>query len=48
MTTRPTAVVRRDGLGVGRRRTTVTVLAVAPARAGALVEIEAVASIPRR
>jgi enamine deaminase RidA (YjgF/YER057c/UK114 family) len=30
----------------GRRRTAVTVLAVAPARAGALVEIEAVASVP--
>ena len=30
----------------GRRRTAVTVLAVAPARAGALVEIEAVATIP--
>jgi 2-iminobutanoate/2-iminopropanoate deaminase len=30
----------------GDRRTAVTVLAVAPARAGALVEIEAVATIP--
>ena len=30
----------------GSRRTAVTVLAVAPARAGALVEIEAVATIP--
>jgi 2-iminobutanoate/2-iminopropanoate deaminase len=30
----------------GARRTAVTVLAVAPARAGALVEIEAVATIP--
>ncbi|MDO9396577.1 MAG: RidA family protein [Herbiconiux sp.] len=29
----------------GRRRTAVTVLAVAPARAGALVEIEAVAAL---
>ena len=32
----------------GHRRTAVTVLAVAPAREGALVEIEAVASIPGR
>jgi 2-iminobutanoate/2-iminopropanoate deaminase len=31
----------------GNRRTAVTVLAVAPARPGALVEIEAVASLPR-
>ena len=31
----------------GDRRTAVTVLAVTPARAGALVEIEAVASIPQ-
>jgi 2-iminobutanoate/2-iminopropanoate deaminase len=31
---------------VWRHRTAVTVLAVAPARAGALVEIEAVATIP--
>ncbi|SEN10094.1 RidA family protein [Cryobacterium sp. TMT1-3] len=32
----------------GDRRTAVTVLAVTPARAGALVEIDAVASIPGR
>ena len=32
----------------GARRTAVTVLAIAPARPGALVEIEAVASIPAR
>ena len=32
----------------GGRRTAVTVLAVAPARPGALVEIEAVASVPDR
>ncbi|MDJ0339219.1 RidA family protein [Cryobacterium sp. PH31-O1] len=32
----------------GDRRTTVTVLAVTPARAGALVEIDAVAAIPDR
>ena len=31
----------------GNRRTAVTVLAVAPARAGALVEIEAVATVPQ-
>jgi 2-iminobutanoate/2-iminopropanoate deaminase len=32
----------------GDQRTTVTVLAVAPARPGALVEIEAVATVPGR
>jgi len=32
----------------GNRRTAVTVIAVAPARPGALVEIEAVAAIPTR
>jgi 2-iminobutanoate/2-iminopropanoate deaminase len=32
----------------GEHRTAVTVLAVAPARAGALVEIEAVAAVPQR
>jgi 2-iminobutanoate/2-iminopropanoate deaminase len=31
----------------GNRRTAVTVLAVAPARPGALVEIDAIASIPQ-
>ena len=32
----------------GNRRTAVTVLAVAPARPGALVEIDAVAAVPER
>jgi enamine deaminase RidA (YjgF/YER057c/UK114 family) len=32
----------------GQRRTAVTVLAVAPARPGALVEVEAVAAVPPR
>ena len=42
----PGAAYAATGAVWGRRRTAVTVLAVAPARAGALVEIEAVASIP--
>jgi hypothetical protein len=44
----PAAAYAATGAVWGRRRTAVTVLAVAPARAGALVEIEAVASIPAR
>ena len=35
------------GAAWGNRRTAVTVLAVAPARPGALVEIDAIASIPQ-
>ena len=44
----PGAAYAATGAVWGRRRTAVTVLAVAPARDGALVEIEAVASIPGR
>jgi len=44
----PAAAYAATGAVWGRRRTAVTVLAVAPARDGALVEIEAVASIPGR
>ena len=44
----PGAAYAATGEVWGRRRTAVTVLAVAPAREGALVEIEAVASIPGR
>ena len=44
----PGAAYAATGVVWGRRRTAVTVLAVAPAREGALVEIEAVASIPGR
>ncbi|WP_245884732.1 RidA family protein [Glaciihabitans tibetensis] len=42
----PTAAYAATGSVWGDRRTAVTVVAVAPARPGALVEIEAVASIP--
>ena len=42
----PGAAYAATGSVWGARRTAVTVLAVAPARAGALVEIEAVAAIP--
>ena len=44
----PAAAYAATGAVWGRRRTAVTVLAVAPAREGALVEIEAVASVPGR
>lgn len=42
----PGAAYAATGEAWGGRRTAVTVLAVAPARPGALVEIEAVAAIP--
>lgn len=42
----PGAAYAATGAVWGSRRTAVTVLAVAPARPGALVEIEAVAAIP--
>ena len=44
----PGAAYAATGAVWGHRRTAVTVLAVAPAREGALVEIEAVASVPGR
>ena len=43
----PTEAYGATGAVWGQRRTTVTVLAVAPAKPGALVEIEAVAAIPQ-
>ena len=43
----PTEAYAATGAVWGNRRTAVTVLAVAPARAGALVEIEAVATVPQ-
>lgn len=42
----PTAAYAATAAVWGERRTAVTVLAVAPARPGALVEIDAVASVP--
>jgi len=42
----PGAAYAATGSVWGNRRTAVTVLAVTPARPGALVEIEAVAAIP--
>jgi enamine deaminase RidA (YjgF/YER057c/UK114 family) len=42
----PTDAYAATGSVWGRHRTAVTVLAVAPARPGALVEIEAVAAVP--
>jgi 2-iminobutanoate/2-iminopropanoate deaminase len=42
----PTAAYAATGAVWGNRRTAITVLGVAPARPGALVEIEAVATIP--
>jgi enamine deaminase RidA (YjgF/YER057c/UK114 family) len=44
----PTDAYAATGAVWGRRRTAVTVLAVSPARPGALVEIEAVATVPPR
>lgn len=42
----PTEAYAATGTVWGRRRTAVTVLGVAPARPGALVEVEAVATLP--
>ena len=42
----PAAAYAATGSVWGAQRTAVTVIAVAPARAGALVEIEAIASLP--
>lgn len=42
----PAAAYAATGSVWGRHRTAVTVLAIAPARPGALVEIDAVAAIP--
>ncbi|HET8949742.1 MAG TPA: RidA family protein [Solirubrobacteraceae bacterium] len=42
----PTAAYAATGAVWGAHRTAVTVLAVAPARPGALVEVEAVAALP--
>ena len=42
----PTAAYAATASVWGSRRTAVSVLAVAPARAGALVEIEAIATVP--
>lgn len=44
----PTEAYAATGAVWGQRRTAVTVLAVTPARAGALVEVEAVAAVPPR
>lgn len=43
----PADAYAATGVVWGNRRTAVTVLAVAPARPGALVEIDAIASIPQ-
>lgn len=44
----PNAAYAASGAVWGAHRTTVSVLAVAPARPGALVEIDAIAALPER